>query len=170
MPSASNTAFKNNKMSPALKSKLKHLQAELKENRAELRLQAEQSLEIVTELQLNFTRMLQIQMLSENTAAKQAEYDRVLYLCITHLREQHAIIRPILLKQVVTHADVAAASVVTLALRAETDRLQNTMLKLTDNDVVVPVNHSDQFMYDLANTMIQCAAAPVVVHSSSDGE
>ena len=113
MPSTSNTAFKNNKMSPALKSKLKHLQAELKENRAELRLQAEQSLEIVTELQLNFTRMLQIQVLSENTAAKQAEYDRVLYLCITHLREQHAIIRPILLKQVVTHADVAAASVVT---------------------------------------------------------
>ena len=132
MPSASNTAFKNNKMSPALKSKLKHLQAELKENRAELRLQAEQSLEIVTELQLNFTRMLQIQMLSENTAAKQAEYDRVLYLCITHLREQHAVIRPILLKQVVTHADVAAASVVTLALRAETDRLQNMILKLTD--------------------------------------
>ena len=57
-------------------------------------------------------------------------------------------------KQVVTHADVAAASVVTLALRAETDRLQNTMLELTDNEVVVPVNHSDQFMYDLANTMI----------------
>ena len=57
----------------------------------------------------------------------------------------------------------------TLALRAETDRLQNMILKLTDNDVVVPVNHSDQFMYDLANTMIQCAAAPVV-HSSSDGE
>ena len=169
MPSASNTAFKNNKMSPALKSKIKHLEVELKKNKAELRLQAEQSLEIVTELQLNFTRMLQIQMLNENTAAKQVEYDRVLYLFITHLREQHAVIRPILLKRIVTNADVVAAAGVTLALRAETDHLQNTMLELADNNVVVPVNHSDQFMYDLANTMIQCAAAPVV-HSSSDGE
>ena len=120
----------------------------------------------------------------------------MLCLLIAHLREHHAIIRPILLKQV-THADVAAASVVTLALRAETDHLQNTMLELADNDVVAPVvNHSDQFMHDLANTMEQCAgAAPVVVldiapdllnrvrstenlferlellsHSSSDGE
>jgi len=165
MPCASSTAFKGNKkLSPAYHNKIKALEKQCNQNKAELRLQAEQSLEIVTELQLNFTRMLQIQMLNENTAAKQAEYDRVLCLLIAHLREHHATVRPILLKQVVTHADVAAASVVTLALRAETDHLQNTMLELADNDVVVPVNHSDQFMYDLANTMEQCAgAAPVVV-------
>ena len=166
MPCASSTAFKNNKkkLSPALKSKIKHLEVELKKNRDELHRQALQSVEIVTEMQLNFTRMLQIQMLSENTASRQAAFEAALLVLITRLREQHAIIRPILLKQVVTHADVAAASVVTLALRAETDHLQNTMLELADNNVVVPVNHSDQFMYDLANTMEQCAgAAPVVV-------
>jgi hypothetical protein len=125
---------------------------------------AEQSLEIVTELQLNFTRMLQIQMLNENTAAKQAEYDRVLCLLIAHLREHHATVRPILLKRIVTNADVVAAAGVTLALRAGTDLLQN--FARADNDVVAPVvNHSDQFMHDLANTMLQCAgaAAPVMV-------
>lgn len=165
MPCASSTAFKNNKkLSPAYHNKMKALEKQCNQNKAELRLQAEQSLEIVTELQLNFTRMLQIQMLNENTAAKQAEYDRVLCLLIAHLREHHDTVRPILLKQVVTNADVAAASGVTLALRAGSDLLQN--FARADNDVVAPVvNHSDQFMHDLANTMLQCAgaAAPVMV-------
>ena len=136
--------------------------------------------------------MMQNQILNESTAHKQAVYEGALRLVIARLREQHAIVRPILLKQVVTNADVAAASGVTLALRAETDRLQNSMRARADNDVVVPVNHSDQFMHDLANTMLQCAgAAPVMVldlgpdevqltenleclellsHSSSDGD
>ena len=173
MPCASNTAFKIScamELSPALKSKINLLEAELKKNRDELHRQALQSVEIVTEMQHILTMVLRGYMMNENTASKQAAFESELRVFITHLREQHAVVRPILLKQVVTHADVAAASVVTLALRAETDRLQNMILKLTDNDVVVPVNHSDQFMYDLANTMIQCAAAPVVMHSSSDGE
>ena len=165
MPSASSTAFKNNKkLSPALYNKIKALEKQCNQNKAELRLQAEQSLEIVTELQLNFTRMLQIQMLNENTAAKQAEYDRVLCLLIAHLRVHHDTVRPILQKKVITNADVAIASGVTLALRAGTDLLQN--FARADNDVVAPVvNHSDQFMHDLANTMLQCAgaAAPVMV-------
>ena len=165
MPCASSTAFKNNKkLSPALKSKIKHLEVELKKNRDELHRQALQSVEIVTEMQLNFTRMLQIQMLSENTASRQAAFEAALLVLITRLREQHAIIRPILLKKVITNADVAIASDVTLALRAETDLLQN--FARADNDVVAPVvNHSDQFMHDLANTMLQCAgaAAPVMV-------
>jgi hypothetical protein len=158
MPSASSTAFKNNKkLSPALSNKIKALEKQCNQNKAELRLQAEQSLEIVTEL-------LQIQMLNENTAAKQAEYDRVLCLLIAHLRVHHDTVRPILQKKVITNADVAIASGVTLALRAGTDLLQN--FARADNDVVAPVvNHSDQFMHDLANTMLQCAgaAAPVMV-------
>ena len=193
MPATSSTTMNRKKLSPAYYDKIKALEKQCNQNKAELRLQAEQSLEIVTELQLNFTRMLQIQMLNENTAAKQAEYDRVLCLLIAHLREHHDTVRPILLKKVITNADVAIASDVTLALRAETDRLQNTVLELADNDVVAPVNHSDQFMHDLANTMLQCAgaAAPVMVlhiapdevqltenleclellsHSSSDGD
>jgi hypothetical protein len=165
MPCASSTAFKNNKkLSPAYHNKMKALEKQCNQNKAELRLQAEQSLEIVTELQQNFTRMLQIQMLHENTAAKQAEYDRVLCLLIAHLRGHHATVRPILLKRIVTNADVVAAAGVTLALRAGTDLLQN--FARADNDVVAPVvNHSDQFMHDLANTMLQCAgaAAPVMV-------
>jgi hypothetical protein len=165
MPCASSTAFKGNKkLSPAYHNKIKALEKQCNQNKAELRLQAEQSLEIVTELQLNFTRMLQIQMLNENTAAKQAEYDRVLCLLIAHLRVHHDTVRPILQKKVITNADVAIASGVTLALRAGTDLLQN--FARADNDVVAPVvNHSDQFMHDLANTMLQCAgaAAPVMV-------
>ena len=195
MPSASSTAFKNNKkLSPALSNKIKALEKQCNQNKAELRLQAEQALEIVTVLQETYTGLLHNKMLNEITAAKQAEYDRVLCLLIAKIREHHATVRPILQKKVITNADVAIASGVTLALRAGTDLLQN--FARADNDVVVPVNHSDQFMYDLANTMEQCAgAAPVVVldiapdllnrvrstenlferlellsHSSSDGE
>ena len=158
MPGVSSNTMNHKKLSPAYHNKIKALEKQCNQNKAELRLQAEQSLEIVTELQLNFTRMLQIQMLNENTAAKQAEYDRVLCLLIAHLREHHDTVRPILLKRIVTNADVVAAAGVTLALRAETDLLQN--FARADNDVVAPVvNHSDQFMHDLANTMLQCAGA-----------
>ena len=171
MPCTSSTAFKGNKkLSPALSNKIKQLEADVKKNRDDIHLQAVQSVDIVTEMQHLFTMMLHGNMLNENTASRQAAFEAALLVLITRLREQHAIIRPILLKKVITNADVAIASDVTLALRAETDHLQNTVLELADNDVVVPVNHSDQFMYDLANTMIQCAAAPVVMHSSSDGE
>jgi hypothetical protein len=196
MPSASSTAFKNNKkLSPALSNKIKALEKQCNQNKADLRLQAEQSLEIVKELELNFTRMLQIQKLHENTAAKQAEYDRVLCLLIAKIREHHATVRPILFKRIVTNGDVVAAAEVTLALRAETMVLQDYTARWHNAPVAPVVNHSDQFMYDLANTMLQCAgAAPVVVldiapdllnrvrstenlerlellsHSSSDGE
>jgi hypothetical protein len=197
MPSASSTAFKNNKkLSPALSNKIKALEKQCNQNKADLRLQAEQSLEIVKELELNFTRMLQIQKLHENTAAKQAEYDRVLCLLIAKIREHHATVRPILFKRIVTNGDVVAAAEVTLALRAETMVLQDYTARWHNAPVAPVVNHSDQFMYDLANTMEQCAgAAPVVVldiapdllnrvrstenlferlellsHSSSDGE
>lgn len=156
--------MKRKKLSPALFDKIKQLQEECEKNKEELHRQAVQSVEIVTELQHLFTMMLQNQMLNENTADKQAQYESALRVLVARLREQHAIVRPILLKQVVTNADVAAASGVTLALRAETDHLQNSMHARADNDVVVPVNHSDQFMHDLANTMLQCAgAAPVMV-------
>jgi hypothetical protein len=197
MPSASSTAFKNNKkLSPALSNKIKALEKQCNQNKADLRLQAEQSLEIVKELELNFTRMLQIQKLHENTAAKQAEYDRVLCLLIAKIREHHDTVRPILFKRIVTNGDVVAAAEVTLALRAETMVLQDYTARWHNAPVAPVVNHSDQFMYDLANTMEQCAgAAPVVVldiapdllnrvrstenlferlellsHSSSDGE
>ena len=194
MPGVSSTTMNRKKLSPAYHNKIKALQKQCKENQAELRLQAEQALEIVTVLQETYTGLLHNKMLNEITAAKQAEYDRVLCLLIAKIREHHATVRPILQKKVITNADVAIASGVTLALRAGTDLLQN--FARADNDVVVPVNHSDQFMYDLANTMEQCAgAAPVVVldiapdllnrvrstenlferlellsHSSSDGE
>jgi hypothetical protein len=165
MPSASSTAFKNNKkLSPALSNKIKALEKQCNQNKADLRLQAEQSLEIVKELELNFTRMLQIQKLHENTAAKQAEYDRVLCLLIAKIREHHATVRPILFKRIVTNGDVVAAAEVTLALRAETMVLQDYTARWHNAPVAPVVNHSDQFMYDLANTMEQCAgAAPVVV-------
>ena len=165
MPSASSTAFKNNKkLSPALSNKIKALEKQCNQNKAELRLQAEQALEIVTVLQETYTGLLHNKMLNEITAAKQAEYDRVLCLLIAKIREHHATVRPILQKKVITNADVAIASGVTLALRAGTDLLQN--FARADNDVVAPVvNHSDQFMHDLANTMLQCAeaAAPEMV-------
>jgi hypothetical protein len=166
MPSASSTAFKNNKkLSPALSNKIKALEKQCNQNKADLRLQAEQSLEIVKELELNFTRMLQIQKLHENTAAKQAEYDRVLCLLIAKIREHHATVRPILFKRIVTNGDVVAAAEVTLALRAETMVLQDYTARWHNAPVAPVVNHSDQFMHDLANTMLQCAgaAAPEMV-------
>ena len=98
-------------------------------------------------------------------------------------------------KRIVTNGDVVAAAEVTLALRAETMVLQDYTARWHNAPVAPVVNHSDQFMHDLANTMLQCAgAAPVVVldiapdllnrvrstenlerlellsHSSSDGE
>jgi hypothetical protein len=197
MPSASSTAFKNNKkLSPALSNKIKALEKQCNQNKAELRLQAEQALEIVTVLQETYTGLLHNKMLNEITAAKQAEYDRVLCLLIAKIREHHATVRPILFKRIVTNGDVVAAAEVTLALRAETMVLQDYTARWHNAPVAPVVNHSDQFMYDLANTMEQCAgAAPVVVldiapdllnrvrstenlferlellsHSSSDGE
>ena len=160
------------KMSPALKYRLKVLEQQCKENQAELRLQAEQALEIVTVLQETYTGLLHNKMLNEITAAKQAEYDRVLRMLISHIRAHHDTFRPILLKRIVTNGDVVAAAELTLALRAETMVLQN--YARADN-VVAPVapvvNHSDQFMHELANTMLQCAgaAAPeMVLHIAPD--
>jgi hypothetical protein len=83
--------------------------------------------------------------------------------------------RPILEKRIVTNGDVDAAAGVTLALRAETRVLQDYSARW-HNDVVAPVapvvNHSDQFMHDLANTMLQCAeaAAPELVQDIAPDE
>ena len=147
------------KMSPALKYRLKVLEQQCKENQAELRLQAEQALEIVTVLQETYTELLHNKMLNEITAAKQAEYDRVLCLLIAKIREHHATVRPILFKRIVTNGDVVAAAEVTLALRAETMVLQDYTARWHNAPVAPVVNHSDQFMHDLANTMLQCAGA-----------
>ena len=94
------------KMSPALKYRMKVLENQCKQNQAELRLQAEQALEIVTVLQETYTGLLHNKMLNEITAAKQAEYDRVLCLLIAKIREHHATVRPILFKRIVTNGDV----------------------------------------------------------------
>ena len=147
------------KMSPALKYRLKVLEQQCKENQAELRLQAEQALEIVTVLQETYTGLLHNKMLNEITAAKQAEYDRVLCLLIAKIHEYHATVRPILFKRIVTNGDVVAAAEVTLALRAETMVLQDYTARWHNAPVAPVVNHSDQFMHDLANTMLQCAGA-----------
>jgi hypothetical protein len=147
----------------------------MRQNQVELRNQAEQALEIVTVLQECYTELLQNKVLNEITAAKQAEYDRVLRMLIAKVRAHHDTVRPILFKRIVTNGDVVAAAGVTLALRAETMVLQDYTARW-HNDVVAPVapvvNHSDQFMHDLANTMLQCAeaAAPEMVSDIAPDE
>ena len=153
---------------PTLEYRMKAIEKQLKQNQAELRNQAEQALEIVTVLQECYTELLQNKVLNETTAAKQVEYDRVLRMLIAKVRAHHDTIRPILFKNIVTNGDVVVAAEVTLALRAETILLQDYSARW-HNDVVAPVapvvNHSDQFMHDLADTMLQCAeaAAPQMV-------
>ena len=168
MPGVSSKTMNHKKMSPAYRNKIKELQKQLNENEAELRLQAAQALEIVTVLQQTYTELLHNKTVTEITAAKQVEYDRVLRMLISKVRAHHDTFRPILFKRIVTNGDVNAAAGVTLALRAETMALQDYTARW-HNDVVAPVapvvNHSDQFMHDLANTMLQCAeaAAPEMV-------
>ena len=175
MPGVSSKTMNHKKMSPAYRNKLKVLQKQLNENQAELYRQAEQSLEIVTVLQETYTELLHNKMLNEITAAKQVEYDRVLRVLTSHIRAHHVTFRPILMKGIVTNGDVNAAAGVTLALRAETMALQDYTARW-HNDVVAPVapvvNHSDQFMHDLANTMLQCAkaAAPEMVLDNAPDE
>ena len=195
MPGVSSKTMNHKKMSPAYRNKIKELQKQLNENEAELRLQAAQALEIVTVLQQTYTELLHNKTVTEITAAKQVEYDRVLRMLISKVRAHHDTFRPILFKRIVTNGDVNAAADVTLALRAETMVLQDYTARWHNDAPVAPVvNHSDQFMHDLANTMLQCAkaAAPEMVsdiapdevqltenlferlellsHSSSDGE
>lgn len=181
MPGVSSTTMNRKKMSPALKYRMKVLEQQMRQNQLELKNQAEQALEIVTVLQECYTELLQNKVLNEITAAKQAEYERVLRMLIAKVRAHHDTIRPILEKRIVTNGDVDAAAGVTLALRAETRVLQDYSARW-HNDVVAPreivhelvtvVNHSDQFMHDLANTMLQCAeaAAPELVQDIAPDE
>ena len=165
MPGVSSKTMNHKKMSPAYRNKIKELQKQLNENEAELRLQAAQALEIVTVLQQTYTELLHNKTVTEITAAKQVEYDRVLRMLISKVRAHHDTFRPILFKRIVTNGDVVAAAEVTLALRAETMVLQDYTARWHNAPVAPVVNHSDQFMHDLANTMLQCAgaAAPVMV-------
>ena len=166
MPGVSSKTMNHKKMSPAYRNKIKELQKQLNENEAELRLQAAQALEIVTVLQQTYTELLHNKTVTEITAAKQVEYDRVLRMLISKVRAHHDTFRPILFKRIVTNGDVNAAADVTLALRAETMVLQDYTARWHNDAPVAPVvNHSDQFMHDLANTMLQCAgaAAPEMV-------